>query len=86
MDEFKLKPCPFCGAEAKYVQCKDEKHEWWADGHWFMEIEHDNDCFMWCMRWPHFGGWYDKEKGVYCPLSDTAIKYGEKWNRRADNG
>lgn len=82
----KLKPCPFCGAEARLVQNRGDNHNFWDDGLFYIVADHDwRSCPLYAVTFGHYGGGYDKETGEYGPMTDKAVKACEKWNRRADN-
>ena len=82
----KLKPCPFCGAEARLEQIRGDNHNYWADGLFYIVADHDwRSCPLYAVTFGHYGGGYDKETGEYSPMTDKAVKACEKWNRRADN-
>ena len=82
-----LKPCPFCGGEAKITVCDDEgnthyeedyeKRPWSGLGYMLSHDDIDNpNC-------PIAHEEYDS-LGTY--IYDSREEATEAWNRRADNG
>ena len=89
MNEIKLKPCPFCGGEARLIQIKDQNHNFWADGLYYIEVKHAVDppgyiCPLYSHSFGHYGGGYDKKAEQYSDVTIKAHKACEEWNRRAE--
>ncbi|MBQ7315689.1 MAG: hypothetical protein IJW90_01115 [Clostridia bacterium] len=89
--KIKLSPCPFCGGEAKLVQMKDDAHKWWADGLFFIEVNHNwggehrnKACILYAAQFGHYRGGYDKKTGEYSPITEEAKEACKDWNTRKD--
>ena len=90
MNEIKLKPCPFCGGEARLIQIKDQNHKFWADGLYYIEVKHAVDppgyiCPLYSHSFGHYGGGYDKKAERYSDVTIKAHKACEEWNRRTED-
>ena len=87
MNNIKLKPCPFCGGAAKLVQIRGENHNYWADGLFYIEVDHKVNveyvCPLYAHAFGHYGGGYNKRTQQYAEVTEKAKEACEKWNRRA---
>lgn len=81
-DAPKMKPCPFCGAKMKaYILHSKVNPEYWANEHWFLRDNHDEQCFLSqndMFGYAHFG------KAENGKPTKTLLEFVEKWNRRAE--
>lgn len=77
-----LLPCPFCGANASLQQVQTENHLFWADGVWYIEVNHQDWCPLYSMSFTHFGGEYNEQTGIYSPPTEEALKECNAWNTR----
>ena len=89
MNEEILLPCPFCGGAAKLIQIRSENHDYWADGLFYIKVDHKADseyvCILYSHNNGHYGGGYDKKTQQYSEVTERAKEACERWNRRADN-
>jgi len=68
-----LKPCPFCGGEAKLIR---------------KEIKGTEHCFIQCMECGGASGMFTVKAGLISPRAKVSDSYfsqvREAWNRRTD--
>ena len=81
MSEIHLEPCPFCGAKINAFICnKKDCPEFWANGLWFLEDNHQDYCFL---KYNELFGSAHFGKAVDGKPTETLLEYADKWNRRA---
>lgn len=87
--KIKLSPCPFCGGQAKLVQIQGDNHDYWADGLFFIEVNHnwngrnkDQPCILYSVQFGHYKGGYNRKTGEYSPITEEAKMACAKWNDR----
>lgn len=90
MSEIILKPCPFCKGAAKLTQVRGDNHNFWADGLFFIEVEHVVNpphyiCPLYAHQFGHYGGGYDKKAERYSDITVKAYEACAQWNKRADS-
>lgn len=88
MNDIKLKPCPFCGAQIRIIICDDEgnnhneeyENDPWSGLGYQLYHDIDDDSSESCPIARHRG---EGVMGVW--IYDTREEATESWNRRADD-
>lgn len=80
MSEIKLKPCPFCGGEAKFKTISN------ACGHQFVTIEFEISCEKCGVSFPkRYRIEIQLNECGSITMNDYRMEAAEAWNRRADD-